>query len=502
MKIIEKKKKKSKSIEPPNAIIKSLIENYQNGLYNEAEKMAYSITKDFPKHQFAWKVLGVIFKKTGRVAESLSVSKKAVKLSPNDAQAHLNLGIIYKELGKLNDAEDSYKKAILFKSNYAEAHNNLGNVLEEMGRLEDAISSYSKAILVNVSFAEAHNNLGVTFEKLGRLDDAKASYKKAIALKPEYAEAYNNLGNVLKEMGTFEDAEVNYRQAIALKHNYVEAHNNLGNILRLVKKYKEAIYHFDLLNSDLGIAQSLECLYISENYVEFKKRLNTLSLSESMNLRVAALSAFVANQKKKKDPYPFCKNPIDFVSIQNISNYEFDSDNIIDKIIKETNKYQLNWEARTTKFGFQGPPDVFDKPSKIILILKKIILQAVANYYNDFKTDSNLFIKSWPKKYKLSGWYNKLVKNGHHTSHIHQNGWLSGVIYLKTINLPNSDEGAIEFGLHGYDLPILDKNYPRKIHRPKRGDIVLFPSSLFHRTIPFKMDSERSTIAFDIKPIK
>ena len=145
------KKKNIKSIEPSKVEIKSLIEYYQNGLYKNAENLAHSIAKDFPKHQFAWKVLGVIYKKTGRVSESLAVTKKAVKLSPKDAQAHLNLGIIFKELRKLNDAEDSYKQAILFKSNYAEAHNNLGNVLEEMGRLEskEAQSLFGSELISN-----------------------------------------------------------------------------------------------------------------------------------------------------------------------------------------------------------------------------------------------------------------------------------------------------------------------------------------------------------------
>jgi hypothetical protein len=32
------------------------------------------------------------------------------------------------------------------------------------------------------------------------------------------------------------------------------------------------------------------------------------------------------------------------------------------------------------------------------------------------------------------------------------------------------------------------------------GDIVLFPSSLFHRTIPFNSNEERICIAFDLKP--
>ena len=80
-------------------------------------------------------------------------------------------------------------------------------------------------------------------------------------------------------------------------------------------------------------------------------------------------------------------------------------------------------------------------------------------------------------------------------------GWLSGVIYLKTVDLPQNDEGAIEFGLHGYDLPIKDNKYPKKLHRPKKGDLVFFPSSLFHRTIPFSSDTERCVIAFDLKAI-
>ena len=93
------------------------------------------------------------------------------------------------------------------------------------------------------------------------------------------------------------------------------------------------------------------------------------------------------------------------------------------------------------------------------------------------------------------------MQNGYQDSHIHPDGWLSGVVYLKTIESPDPDEGAIEVGLHGYGLPILDNQYPRKTYRPKKGDIILFPSSLFHRTIPFTTDAERCVIAFDLHPV-
>ena len=430
----------------------------------------------------------------------MAPTKKAVTLSPHDAGAHLNLGIILKDLGRWNDAAASFREAIEIKPNYAEAYNNLGNTLEELGQLDNAEATYRKTIELKPDFAEAHNNLGVTFEKLGRSDDAKLSYKKAILYNPNYAEAYNNLGNTLQELGELDNAEASYRQAILLKPNYGNAHNNLGSILRASKKYEEAIYHFDILKNDLATALSLECLYTCKNYKEFYKRLNSLSELEDMNLRVAAVSSFASHQMKKSDPYPFCTNPLDFIKINNLADYDY-SNTLLDEIIRETDQCHVTWEARTTKLGYQGPSDIFQNRSKIISHLERIIHKAIDSYYNAFKSENNVFINSWPNKHKLEGWFNRLIKHGHHTSHIHQTGWLSGVIYLKTINSSINDEGAIEFSLHGYDLPIIDENYPRKIHRPKKGDIVLFPSSLFHRTIPFTSDTERTTIAFDFKAV-
>ena len=61
------------------------------------------------------------------------------------------------------------------------------------------------------------------------------------------------------------------------------------------------------------------------------------------------------------------------------------------------------------------------------------------------------------------------------------------------------NQGAIKFTLTGYDYP-LDKNLPSLIHIPKIFDIALFPSSLFHETIPFSSKEERHVIAFDIMP--
>ena len=489
------------NLDPTNSELTNLLESFKNKEYKEAERLAIIITRKFPKHYFSWKILGALYGQTGRLLEALGAKQKAVKLNPDDHESHYNLGNTLNDLDMLEDAEASYRKAILLKPDYAEAHSSLGIALKSLGRLEEAEEIYKKAIILNPDFPNLYYDLGITLKALGRLKEAEESYRRAISIKYDFFKAHNNLGIVLKELDKIDDAEESYRQAIAFNSNYSQAHINLGGILKDRKKYEEAIKHFDLINTPYTKSQSLECLYKNGNYIKFTERLNSIALEGSINIRVAAVSAFVSHQLKKEDPYQFCKNPLDFIVVENLADYDLRWDSLIDGILKESENYQLSWESRTTKNGFQGPSDIFNKPSELISKLEFNIGELVDKYFIKFNSESNTFIKSWPEESKLTGWFNKLLKNGYQDSHIHPDGWLSGVFYLETVDLQNNDEGAIEFSLHGYDLPITDKNYPRKIYNPKRGDIVLFPSSLFHRTIPFTSDSNRSVIAFDLEPV-
>ena len=230
---------------PAKEVLNSLLEHYQSGRLSEAEKLAVSITQEFPKHQFAWKVLGAVLRTTGRNSEAVDANQRAVALHPQEAEAHSNLGITLQELGRLEEAEASYKQAIALKSDYAGAHYNLGITLQELGRLDEAEASYRQAIALKPDYAEAHNNLGNTLQELGRLDEAEASYRQAIALKPDYPEAHSNLGVTLKELGRLDEALASYTQAIALKPDYTEAHYNLGITLKELGRLDEALASYD-----------------------------------------------------------------------------------------------------------------------------------------------------------------------------------------------------------------------------------------------------------------
>ena len=225
---------------PSQEQLSKLIKYYQNGQLVDAEKLAVSITKEFPEHQFAWKVLGVLLIQVGRLSESLISTQKSVELNPMDSEAHYNLGVILKSLDRSNEAEKSYRQAITLKPDYAEAHSNLGNILQELGRLVEAEKSFRQAIELKPDFTEAHSNLGITLQELGKFNASEASFKQAIVLKPDFSEAHSNLGLTLQNLDRLDEAEASYRKALALKPDFTVVHNNLGLTLQELGRLNEA----------------------------------------------------------------------------------------------------------------------------------------------------------------------------------------------------------------------------------------------------------------------
>ena len=225
---------------PSHQQLSKLLEQYQYGRYDDAEKLARSLSIKFPCHNFSWKILGAVFKATDRNSEAVNANQTAVALSPQDAEAHYNFGNTLKELGRLDEAEASYTQTIALQPDYAEAHSNLGNTLQELGRLDEAEATFRQVIALKPNYTEAHSNLGNTLQELGRLDQAEASFRKAIALKPDFADAHYNLGNTLKEIGRLDEAEASFRKAIALKPDFAVAHYNLGNMLKELGRLDEA----------------------------------------------------------------------------------------------------------------------------------------------------------------------------------------------------------------------------------------------------------------------
>ena len=102
-------------LKPSQKQLNSLLEYYQAGRYVDAEELSLSITQQFPKNQFAWKVLAAALRQNGKINEALVASQKSIQIDPQDSEAHKNFAVLLHELGRLKEAETSFKQAIKFK---------------------------------------------------------------------------------------------------------------------------------------------------------------------------------------------------------------------------------------------------------------------------------------------------------------------------------------------------------------------------------------------------
>lgn len=102
----------------------------------------------------------------------------------------------------------------------------------------------------------------------------------------------------------------------------------------------------------------------------------------------------------------------------------------------------------------------------------------------------------------LGAWSVRLRSSGYHVSHIHPEGWLSSAFYVDVppVALDADDrQGWIKFGEPGVlTRPLLEAEY---FVRPDPGRLVLFPSYMWHGTVPFTSEEQRLTIAFDVVPL-
>jgi tetratricopeptide (TPR) repeat protein len=310
------------------------------------------------------------------------------------------------------------------------------------------------------------------------------------------------LGSTLQELGRLDEAEASYTQAIALKPEFTDALRHRWLLLFGQKRYEAALKDADLCISKGAIQLDLTTLYALGRIEEIYKRIDTRSKMDGENISIAAFATFVAESEKKHTAYNFCPNPIDFIHVSNISFHIRNSTEFVREVIGELDNVKTTWEphGRAAHKGFVTDKNLnlFASSSGKLAQLKAIIFDEIDAYYLKFRDESCSYIKKWPSESFLHGWHVVLKQQGYQTAHIHPSGWLSGVIYLKVVPPLGKDEGAIEFSLNGDKYS--DLNSPKLVYQPELGDVVFFPSSLHHRTIPFTTDTDRIIVSFDLIP--
>lgn len=446
---------------------------------------------------------GIALANANRLEDAIACYQKAIALNPTFAVAIYNLGTSLQALMRLDEAVDAYQKVLALDPSFFEAHGNLGMVFQLQGKLDEAITSYRKTLAINPNDALGYYNLATALRNQGKLEEAIANYAKAIALFPNYVDAYANMGEALFDFGKPDEAVANYRRALSIAPDNAAANYKMGVFLYEAGELNEAIPHFQRSQMADWRERTLYCLYKTEQYEAFKQGLQLLIAEKNISPFLATLSTHYATNFGTTDQYNFCKNPMDFVFHSHIAPLSEPNSPLLAELLRDINfaEIALRKQGRL-HYGIQSSGNLFKRPEASFKRLAALITLEVEKYRARFAGQNCELMKSFPASIEFSSsWYVKMNSGGHLTSHIHEEGWLSGSVYLSIPKLKQGEhDGSIEFSTHGDNYPQKHQNFPVQAIAPVVGDIVLFPSSLFHRTVPFNSDEKRICVAFDIKP--
>ncbi|MCX4189374.1 tetratricopeptide repeat protein [Methylophaga sp. OBS3] len=521
--------------QPSSQEVQPVIDALNSGQVAVAEAAAKKLTKNYPGAFVAHNLYGNALAAQNKFKDAVAAFRKALEIDPSIAEMHFNLGILLTNLNRTDEAIQAYKKTVTLKPGFTDAYYNLGFALQYQSKFAQAAEAYQKAIDQQPGFFEAIANLGVCLQEQGKSIEAEAAYKKALQLNQD-AKMYFNLGTVLKNQGRLADAIEAYNQALALNPDYAEVHSNIGEVLRdqgrydeSVAAYKEAlrldptlplanyslaVYLYDSGDLEQALAyfeksqyadwqeRMLYCLYKTSKFDEFKAGLDKLKKTKHTSPFLATLTGHYAENFGTDNDYNFCPNPLDFVCHLDIPELKGDSE-LLKQLLADIEQADIEEKSQGRLHnGVQSAGNLFKRPEASFQKVGELVVDAINRYRVSFKGENCIFVKSFPKQTVIaSAWYVKMKTGGHLTSHIHEEGWVSGSLYLSLPkNKTHEHEGSIELSTHGDDYPKQHDNFTTKTIAPEVGDVVMFPSSVFHRTIPFSSNEERICIAFDLKP--
>lgn len=196
-----------------------------------------------PNYATAWKNIGAALCDPKRDFEgSISATRKALSLRPDDPELHYNLGLALFRQGKMKEAEDALRESLRQKPDFVLPRRTLGVILCDFRRDYDgAIEVFQEALRIDANDAATHYNLGTAYAGKGKYDRAETEFREALRLDGDYAGAHSSLGAVYIHLNKWTEAEAEIREALRLDPKQPVAHQNLGVILDSRQDFDGAI---------------------------------------------------------------------------------------------------------------------------------------------------------------------------------------------------------------------------------------------------------------------
>jgi len=467
----------------------------------------------FPEHPRLLAVKAMALKNGGRISEAVSAFDRAVAADPGRALTRHNQGVTLRAACRFDEACEAFAAAERLGLKGAQFHANWGAAALEAGRVDEAASLYRKALGEDPAHQEARQALTrLQIEYFGA-DDPFAHYEASAAAKGFAGDAFLDwIGALMRHNRPDQAAEIASR---ALLH-----HPNDPNF-RVMEAYLKGmsgdpVPWLDKLEEesrrrpgDTYLLDSIQVLSIRAGRWDRAESLLQGQLARDPDNQIVWSKLSIVWRMLDDPREHWLCNYDELVMVADVRS----PDNLLDAeryamaMAKEFDPLHVASHApgdQTLRGGTQSSGELFAYPQPAIQDFSNAVLAAAQDRIASLPDDpTHPFLRRKSTRLTFSGsWSVRLQAGGHHVSHVHPEGWMSSAYYARLPQITEAErqrhEGWIQFGVppenYGIELP------PRRIVEPKPGRLVLFPSYMWHGTIPFQ-SGDRLTAAFDYRPV-
>lgn len=171
-----------------------------------AESLYRAVAQAAPQFSDAWRWLGVVLARQGRLDDARACLARAVALAPEVAGALSDLANVLMLLRRPGEALAYYDRALALAPDGVDALVGRGTALHELARHAEALAAHDRALAQDAGNARAMCNRGTTLAALSRHDDAIAAFTRALAAAPDFVEARVGRAAALARLGRYDEA--------------------------------------------------------------------------------------------------------------------------------------------------------------------------------------------------------------------------------------------------------------------------------------------------------
>ena len=486
--------------------------------------------------------------RTNRPQEALTV------IATNAASIHAGAEELYEyanclsALQRMDEAIAAYRKAAAAAPTAGIVEHNLAAALEATGRHADALLSAQRALSKGCDMAPTWSIIACANMGEGRFDEAEAAFREALKRQPDFVDAHRELAQLIW-MRTEDVAAATADLDAVLRRNpdlhalavvkstlLANAGDDVGAyaILEGLAQRPDADASVLMAASDAAMKLDVEC---SVTLAQRAAVLMPQDISVRRMLGIALLSAGRAEEALRLAEDALRIRPLDqhLIAIKATAWRQladpryaelYDYENLVRTWTIDTPDGWPNLAAyladlaaslrrlhllhthpigQSLRHGTQTTQNLMRSNDPAIRAFPSAIDAWIRAHMSALDSTTAEMRQRNTGRYKLHGlWSVQLRSGGYHTNHVHPEGWLSSACY---IDLPaavqqGDREGWLKFGEPG--MPTHPPLPPEFFVQPKPGLLALFPSYMWHGTVPFSSSlaqaQTRLSVAFDVVP--